>query len=100
MLSGVRVSVLGLLGRLRCSPKPPKTQTADCEKQGKRGTADMNTASDHEVGKQILDVLSVATVIGALVDILPSIAALFTIVWTGLRIFESETVQNLLRKKK
>jgi hypothetical protein len=55
----------------------------------------MNTASDHEVGKQILDVLSVATVIGALVDILPSIAALFTIVWTGLRIWETDTVRKL-----
>jgi hypothetical protein len=55
----------------------------------------MNTASDHEVGKQILDVLSVATVIGALVDILPSVAALFTIVWTGLRIWETDTVRKL-----
>ena len=43
----------------------------------------MKTASDHEVAKQLLDVLSVATVIGAIVDILPSIAALFTIVWNG-----------------
>lgn len=59
----------------------------------------MKTASDHEVAKQVLDVLSVATVIGAIVDILPSIAALFTIVWTGLRIWETDTVRGLTGRK-
>lgn len=47
----------------------------------------------------MLDVLSVATVIGAIVDILPSIAALFTIVWTGLRIWETDTVRGLTGRK-
>ena len=59
----------------------------------------MKTASDHEVAKQVLDVLSVATVIGAIVDILPSIAALFTIVWTGLRIWETDTVRGWTGRK-
>lgn len=59
----------------------------------------MKTASDHEVAKQLLDVLSVATVVGALVDILPSIAALFTIVWTGLRIWETDTVRGWTGRK-
>jgi hypothetical protein len=54
----------------------------------------MKNASDHEVAKQVLDVLSVATVLGALVEILPSIAALFTILWTGLRIWETDTVRG------
>jgi hypothetical protein len=49
--------------------------------------------------KHVLDGLSVITVLGALVDILPAIAALFTIVWTGIRIYETETVQKLLRKR-
>jgi hypothetical protein len=31
---------------------------------------------------------------------LPSIAAIFTICWTGIRIYETETVQKLLGKKK
>jgi hypothetical protein len=31
---------------------------------------------------------------------LPSIAALFTIVWTGIRIYETDTVQRLLGKEK
>ena len=48
--------------------------------------------------KQILDMLSVTTVLGALMGILPSIAALFTIVWTGIRIYETRTVQRLISK--
>ena len=53
----------------------------------------IKTAAEDDLGKQILDVLSVATVVGALMDMLPSIAALFTILWTGLRIWETDTVR-------
>ena len=52
-----------------------------------------------EVLKHILDAVSVVTAIGAVVQVLPAIAALFTIIWTGIRIWESPTVQNLVRKK-
>jgi hypothetical protein len=52
-----------------------------------------------EAGKHIIDGLSVTTVIGALVGVLPSIAALFTIAWTAIRIYETDTVQRLLGKK-
>ena len=56
---------------------------------------------DHltEGTKHVLDGLSVITVIGALVDILPAVAALFTIVWTGIRIYETDTIQKFLGKK-
>ncbi len=56
---------------------------------------------DHfnETTKHILDGLSVVTVLGALVEVLPAIAALFTIVWTGIRIYETDTIQGLLGKK-
>ena len=50
--------------------------------------------------KHIVDALSVATVLGTLIDMLPSIAALFTIVWTGIRIYETDTVQRVLGRKK
>ena len=50
--------------------------------------------------KNVGDAISVFTVVGALVEVLPSIAALFTIVWTGLRIYESPTVQGLIKKWK
>lgn len=52
-----------------------------------------------EPTKHVLDALSVITVVGALVDILPAIAALFTIVWTGLRIWESDTVREWTKRK-
>jgi FtsH-binding integral membrane protein len=57
---------------------------------------------DHlnESTKTILDGLSVVTVLGALVDVLPAVAALFTIIWTGIRIYETTTIQNMLGKKK
>lgn len=51
-----------------------------------------------ETFKNVGDAVSVFTVVGALVEMLPSIAALFTIIWTGLRIYESDTVQNLIKK--
>lgn len=54
----------------------------------------------NETGKLILDGLSVVTVVGTLVDMLPSIAALFTIVWTGIRIWETDTMQRALGRKK
>lgn len=50
--------------------------------------------------KHLLDAASVATVLGTLIDMLPSIAALFTIVWTSIRIYETNTVQSLLGRKK
>ena len=45
--------------------------------------------------KHVVDLVSVATVVGTLVDMLPSIAAVFTIVWTGIRIWETDTVKSL-----
>jgi hypothetical protein len=49
--------------------------------------------------KYTVDALSVATVVGALTDMLPEIAALFTIVWTGIRIYETDTIQKIFGKK-
>ena len=49
--------------------------------------------------KQVTDALSVMTVVGTLAEILPAIAALFTIVWTSFRIYETDTVQKWLGKK-
>ena len=53
-----------------------------------------------EHAKQVVDGVSMATVVGALVDLLPAIAAVFTIVWTGIRIYETKTVQKWLGKDK
>jgi hypothetical protein len=53
---------------------------------------------DHlsDTAKHWGDGLSVLTVVGTLADMLPSIAAILTIVWTGIRIYETATVQRLL----
>ena len=52
-----------------------------------------------EATKHAVDALSVATVVGTLAEILPAVAALFTIVWTSFRIYETKTVQGWLKKK-
>lgn len=51
-----------------------------------------------EAIKQGVDAVSIITVVGTLAGILPAIAALFTIIWTGIRIYESKTIQGMLRK--
>lgn len=48
--------------------------------------------------KHIADGVSVLTVVGTLTGVLPSIAALITIVWTSIRIYETDTVQGWLKK--
>ena len=48
--------------------------------------------------KHLVDTASIATVVGTLAGILPAIAALFTIIWTSIRIYESDTVQKLINK--
>jgi hypothetical protein len=52
-----------------------------------------------EETKQVVDVAAASTGILSLAAWLPPIASLFTIVWLGLRIYESDTVQKLLGKK-
>jgi hypothetical protein len=54
----------------------------------------------HETAKTAGDAVSIVTVVGTLADVLPAIAALFTIIWTALRIYETDTVQKLLGKGK
>jgi len=51
--------------------------------------------SHHETAKSTVDAISVVTVVGTLTDLLPAVAALFTIIWTALRIWETETVKKL-----
>lgn len=45
-----------------------------------------------------VDGLSVVTLVATFVGYLPAIAALFTIVWTAIRIYETDTVQRFLKK--
>jgi sorbitol-specific phosphotransferase system component IIC len=52
----------------------------------------------HDAAKTVGDTISLATVVGTLADILPSLAALISIVWGLIRIFETETVQRMIRR--
>ena len=48
--------------------------------------------------KNLIETASLATVVGTLAGILPAIAAIFTIVWTCIRIWESRTVQEFAKR--
>ena len=52
-----------------------------------------------ESTKTLVDGLSVVTVVGTIGELLPPMAALFTLVWTVIRIYETKTVQRLLGKE-
>ena len=48
--------------------------------------------------KNIADAAAAATAVGTVMEVIPSIAGVFTIVWLGIRIWESPTVQGLVGK--
>ena len=53
-----------------------------------------------ETVKYVIDGVSFLTVVGTLAEALPAVAAVFTIVWTAIRIWETKTVQEWLNNKK
>ncbi len=46
--------------------------------------------------KHLVDALSLATTVAAIAEWLPAAAALASLVWTCIRIYETRTVQRLL----
>ena len=50
--------------------------------------------------KQCVDFASVAIVVATIAEWLPGVAALLTVVWTAIRIWETATVQRLVGKKR
>jgi hypothetical protein len=52
-----------------------------------------------ESTKHAVDTVSVVTAVATLAQWLPAIAALFTIIWTGIRIYETPTIQRLIGNK-
>jgi hypothetical protein len=59
-----------------------------------------NVSEINEHTKHIIDWTSIGIVLGSLIQILPSIAAGLSIVWTVIRIYETKTVQRWLNKGK
>lgn len=50
--------------------------------------------------KHLIDALSITTLLGTLAQMLPHIAAGLTIIWTAIRIVETQTVQGWLKSRK
>lgn len=57
---------------------------------------------DHidEHTKHVIDWTSIGVAFGSLIQILPSIAAALSIVWSVIRIYETKTVQSWLKRRK
>lgn len=53
----------------------------------------------NEHTKSVIDWTSIGVAFGTLLQILPSIAAALSIVWTIIRIYETKTVQTWLKRK-
>ena len=49
--------------------------------------------------KEVVDIAAASTGVLTIISWLPPTASLFTIVWLGIRIYESETVQKLVNKR-
>ena len=58
----------------------------------------MALQADEQV-KTVGDAISILTVVGTLAELLPAIAAILTIVWTAIRIWETDTVQCMFNRK-
>ena len=56
------------------------------------------TINVSETTKHAVDAVSMFTVLGTLVDFLPAVAAGLSIIWSIIRIWETDTVQNFLNK--
>lgn len=58
----------------------------------------MALQADEQV-KQLGDAISIITVVGTLAELLPAMAAILTIIWTAIRIWETDTVQRIFGRK-
>ena len=52
-----------------------------------------------ETTKHLIDLSAIFTAVGTMMSMLPVLASLFTIIWMGIRIWETKTVQKLFGKK-
>ncbi len=58
----------------------------------------MALQADEQV-KAVGDAISILTVVGTLAELLPAIAAILTIIWTAIRIWETDTMQRMFNRK-
>ena len=65
-----------------------------------RTSRDVVTIQHQEQLKTLGDALSITTVVATLASWLPPLAALATLVWTLIRIYETKTVQGWLARRR
>lgn len=53
----------------------------------------------NETAMHIGDVLSLGVLIGYFFAALPAVATLLTVIWTAIRIYETDTVQRWVKRK-
>ena len=51
-----------------------------------------------ENAKNVVDGIAIATTLGTLMEVLPSVSAALSIVWLLIRIWETDTVQGWIKK--
>ena len=56
--------------------------------------------TQHDTAKAVADGAAVLTTVGVMVTWLPPLASLFTIIYLGLRIWESDTVREITNRKR
>lgn len=54
---------------------------------------------DH-IGRALGDIASISVIIATFVNLAPAFAALGSLVWTALRIYETKTVQEYLQRRR
>lgn len=59
----------------------------------------MEEHAPEQILKATGDVLSAGVVVATIVQWLPAAAALLTVIWTAIRIWETDTVQRALGRK-
>ena len=59
----------------------------------------MSGPSAADTARHIGDIGSLGVILATVANWLPSIASLLSIIWVGIRIYETRTVQALLRRK-
>ena len=52
-----------------------------------------------DTGKDVIDVAAASTALMTMATWLPPVASLFTIIWLGIRIWETDTIQKLRNKE-
>lgn len=58
----------------------------------------MSLATMNDTAKQVGDAISIGTLLGVFVQLLPIVASILTVIWIGLRIYES--ILNIRKAKR